>query len=94
MDQLAIRVQSTSLEKNIEVTEIIHDENTTYLMLNKGKNEKINNYNVYFKMNEKNEDILTVSLTLENLKKEYTDDGWSLNKKGYEIVYAFLKKNL
>ena len=68
MDQLAIRVQSTSLEKNIEVTEIIHDENTTYLMLNKGKNEKINNYNVYFKMNEKNEDILTVSLTLENLK--------------------------
>lgn len=30
----------------------------------------------------------------QNLKKEYTDDGWSLNKKGYEIVYAFLKKNL
>lgn len=88
MDQLAIRVQSASLEKNLEVTEVIHDENTTYLMLKKGKNEKINNYNVYFKMNEKYEDILKVNLTLESLKdktisygviKTAIDDGNYLN---------------
>ena len=39
-------------------------------------------------------DLFSLLAQDDQLKKEYTDDGISLNKKGYEAIYTFLKKEL
>ena len=67
MDQLAIRVKSSSLEKNIEVLEIIHDKYNTYQKVKKGENKNIKLNNVYIEIDKKNENL---TFALENLENK------------------------
>ena len=71
MDQLAIRVNASSLEKDIEVLEIIHDKYNTYHKVNKGENKNIKLNNIYLEITEKNENISFTFENLENKKISY-----------------------
>ena len=67
MDQLAIRVNCSLLEKSIEVSEIIHNKYTTYQKLTEGENKNIKFNNAYFQMNPK---TTKIKITIENLDKK------------------------
>ena len=67
MDQLAVKVNCSSLEKNLEIVEIIHNKNNTYQELKKGENKNIKINNVYFKIDN---DIDKFNITLENLQNK------------------------
>jgi hypothetical protein len=67
MDQLAIRVNTTTLEKSIEILEIIHNKYNTYKKMNKGENKNIALNNVYIPISEKNKKI---KIVLENLESK------------------------
>ena len=71
MDQLAIRVKSSSLEKNIEVLEIIHDKYNTYQKVKKGENKNIRLNNIYIEIDKKTENLTFVFENLENKKISY-----------------------
>ena len=71
MDQLAIRVKSSSLEKNIEVLEIIHDKYNTYQKVKKGENKNIKLNNVYIEIDKKNENLTFALENLENKNISY-----------------------
>ena len=58
------------------------------VQLNKKLKERAENLDVTYL------DLFSLLAQDNQLKKEYTDDGISLNEKGYEAIYAFLKKNL
>ena len=75
MDQLAIKVNCSSLEKNLEIIEIIHNKNNTYQTLKKGENKNIKLNNVYLLIDD---DIKKFNISIENLK----------NKK---IAYGIIK---
>lgn len=53
MDELAIRVNCSSLEKNIEIIEIIHNKYNKYTQISKGKNNNIEFYNIYILFSNK-----------------------------------------
>ena len=65
MDQLAIRVNCSTLEKNIEVIEIIHNKYNNYTKINNGKNKNIVFYNIFINISNK---ISSVDIEFENLK--------------------------
>lgn len=67
MDQLAIRVKTASLEKDIEIIEIIHNKYNTYKKLEEGENKQITLNNIYIQINES---IPKVNVTLENLQNK------------------------
>ena len=67
MDQLAIRVNTTTLEKSIEILEIIHNKYNTYKKMNNGENKNITLNNVYIPISEKNKKI---KIVLENLESK------------------------
>lgn len=67
MDQLAIRVKTASLEKDIEIVEIIHNKYNTYKKLEEGINKQITLNNIYIQINES---IPKVNVTLENLQNK------------------------
>ena len=67
MDQLAIRVNCSLLEKNIEVSEIIHNKYNTYQQLKEGNNQKIKLNNAYIQINE---NIPKIKITIENLENK------------------------
>ena len=71
MDQLAIRVNSSSLEKNIEVLEIIHDKYNTYQKVKKGENKNIKLNNIYIEIDKKIENLTFVLENLENKTISY-----------------------
>ena len=72
MDQLAIRVNCSSLEKNIEVTEIIHNKYNTYQKLEEGDNQKIKLNNAYIRINQ---NTTKIKITIENLENKNIDYG-------------------
>ena len=67
MDQLAIRVNCSSLEKNIEVIEKIPNKYNAYTKISKGKNKNITLYNIYIEINDK---TTRVDIEFENLKNK------------------------
>ena len=67
MDQLAIKVNISSLEKNIEVIEKIPNKYNNYTKVSKGKNKNLSFYNIYIKINDK---IKSVDIEFENLKNK------------------------
>lgn len=67
MDQLAIRVNCSLLEKNIEVSEIIHNKYNTYEQLKVGDNQYITLNNAYFQVNENTNKI---KITIEKLQNK------------------------
>ena len=72
MDQLAIRVNCSLLEKNIEVSEIIHNKYNTYRKMQKGNNTNINLNNAYIQINE---NISEINVTIENLQNKQISYG-------------------
>ena len=72
MDQLAIRVNCSLLEKNIEVSEIIHNKYNTYKKMQKGNNTNINLNNAYIQINE---NISEINVTIENLQNKQISYG-------------------
>ena len=83
MDQLAIRVNSTSLEKNIEILEIIHNKYNTYKKVNKGDNKDITLNNIYIPISEKNKKIKIILENLENKKISYGVINSASNNENY-----------
>ena len=67
MDELAIRVNCSKLEKSIEVSEIIHNKYNTYKQLKEGDNTKINLNNAYIQINK---DVDKIKITIENLQNK------------------------
>ena len=67
MDQLAIRVNCSSLEKDIEVNEIIHNKFNTYQKLEKGDNQKITLNNAYIQIDE---NVVNATIIVENLENK------------------------
>ena len=101
MDQLAIRVNSSSLEKNIEVLEIIHNKYNTYQKVKKGENKNIKLNNIYIEINEKNENVTFILENLENknisygvIKSPSNNDNFILTANKYHntTLYNITKK--
>ena len=101
MDQLAIRVNCSLFEKQLEITEIIHNKYNTYIKLKKGENQKLNLNNAYIQINNK---INQLNITLENLKDKNVsygvvktasnDDNYLLRANNYpNITIEVIKEN-
>ena len=67
MDQLAIVVNSSPLETNLEIVEIIHNKYNIYQKLNKGENKNIKLNNVFFRIED---NIDKFNITIENLQNK------------------------